>query len=127
MIRRSLNERFAGKVLSKIKTTTIRDKAWPVGVPIMLFRWSGKPYRSKQIEIAPVIVEETGSIHITHREDGGMIYAGFIHQNFDLIKGTRLHESEGFESRAEMDDWFRPLVKPGQTVTKALMRFSLHP
>ena len=53
MTRRPLNERFANKVLAEIKHTTIRDKAWPMGKPIMLFRWSGKPYRSKQIEVAP--------------------------------------------------------------------------
>lgn len=43
----------------------------------------------------------------------------------DPGNGIPLHESEGFESREEMDDWFRRLVKPGQTVTKALMRFRL--
>ena len=38
--------------------TTIRDKPWPIGVPIMLYYWSGKPYRSKQVDIAPVIVRD---------------------------------------------------------------------
>jgi hypothetical protein len=125
MIRRSLNPRFNAAVLAKIKFTTIRDTAWPVGVPIMLYNWSGAAYRSKQVDVAAVEVEKTGSIHITRREDGGMIYAGFIHQNFNLIDGTRIHQSEGFDTRADMDDWFRPLIKPGQTVTKILHLFHL--
>lgn len=36
MIRRPLNSRFNQKVLDQIKVTTLRDKPWPVGVPIQL-------------------------------------------------------------------------------------------
>ena len=118
MIRRPLNERFAEKVLAGIKTTTIRDKEWPVGVPIMLFRWSGKPYRSKQINIAPVVVERTGSIDIWTRADG----VKFLTQ---MPLRAMLWKSEGFNSKAEMDEWFRPLVKPGKGVCKAIMQFRL--
>ena len=112
MIRRSCNSRFRKPILDDVKITTIRDKAWPIGVPIMLFEWSGKPYRSKQVEIAPVIVEFTERVWIYHFKDGSVNYSHGL-----------LWKTEGFNSRAEMDDWFRPLVKPGQTVTKALMRF----
>lgn len=118
MIKRPLNPQFADKVIAGIKTTTIRDNPWPVGKPIMLFRWSGKPYRSKQIDIAPVVVEFTQNIDITHAP-GGMVYSSPIVANRPIF-GT-----EGFSSPAEMDDWFRPLVKSGQTVTKTLMRFRL--
>ncbi len=119
MIRRPLNERFAEKVLAGIKTTTIRDKPWPVGKPIMLFRWSGKPYRSKQIDIAPVVVDFTQGIDITHAP-GGMVYSS------PIVAKRPLFGTEGFSSPKEMDDWFGPLVKPGKTVTKALMRFRLY-
>lgn len=34
-----------------------------------------------------------------------------------------LNVTEGFDSLEELDNWFRPLVKDGQTVTKHLMRF----
>ena len=117
MLKRPLNSRFREHVLAGRKTTTIRDKAWPVGVPIMLYNWSGAAYRSKQIDVAPVIVKGFWSIRITHREDGGMIYA------YGRVNETPLHETEGFASRAELDEWFRPLVKRGQTVEKTLIHF----
>lgn len=118
MIKRPLNSRFREQVLADKKTTTIRDKAWPVGVPIMLYNWSGAAYRSKQIDVAPVVVKGFWTIRITHREDGGMLYA------YGRVNEQPLHETEGFASSAEMDEWFRPLVKRGQTVEKTLMLFS---
>jgi hypothetical protein len=120
MIKRPLDPRFRDKVLAGVKTTTIREKPWPVGVPIMLYSWIGLPYRSKQDDLVPVVAWHTGPIKITHRTDGGMLYAYECHD-----AAERIHESEGFASREEMDAWFRPLVKPGQTVTKRLMRFRL--
>jgi len=120
MIRRPLNERFADKVLAGIKVTTIRDKAWPVGKPIMLFRWEGLPYRSKQVEIAPVVVMGFWTIQIAQMEDGIMRYA------YGMENNKPLWQTEGFDSAAELDVWFRPLVKPGQSATKHLMRFRLY-
>lgn len=119
MIKRPLDSRFASAVLEGRKLTTIRNKAWPVGVPIMLYHWAGAPYRSKHRNVAPVVVEKVQEIRITHREDGGMLYA------YGTPQEPRLHETEGFESREAMDAWFRPLVKQGETIAKALMRFRL--
>lgn len=119
MIKRPLNSRFRELVLCGKKTTTIRDKAWPVGVPIMLYNWSGAAYRSKQIDVAAVIVKGFWTIRITHKPDGDMIYA------YGRVNSQPLHETEGFASRAEMDAWFRPLVKRGETVEKILMLFGL--
>ena len=118
MIKRPINHRFHGAVLADRKTTTIRDKPWPVGVPIMLYAWSGAAYRSKQLDITPVVVKGFWTIRITHRADGGMIYA------YGRVNETPLHETEGFATSAEMDEWFRPLVKRGETIEKALMLFS---
>lgn len=117
MIKRPLNARFRGAVLAGQKTTTIRDKAWPVGVPIMLFTWSGAAYRSKQSDVAPVKVKGFWTIRITHTPDGAMVYV------CGKESGPALYESEGFASQDDMDDWFRPLVKPGQTIAKSLMLF----
>ena len=117
MIKRPLNAQFSNAVLEKRKITTIREKPWPVGVPIMLYNWTGAAYRSKQIDVAPVIVKGFWTIRITHREDGGMLYA------YGRANETPLHETEGFASRAEMDVGFRPLVQRGQTVEKTLMLF----
>jgi len=119
MIKRPLNPKFREPVLLGKKITTIRDKAWPVGVPIMLYNWSGAAYRSKQNAVAPVIVSGFWPILITHKTDGTMVY------ECGMDCGRPLHETEGFHSRSELDEWFRPLVKLGQTIEKKLMRFRL--
>ena len=119
MIKRPLNSRFSNAVLEKRKITTIREKPWPVGVPIMLYNWSGAAYRSPQIDVGPVMVIGWWPITIAQTEAGEMRYA------YGMDCGLAIHETEGFESRAAMDEWFRAVVKPGQTVTKHLMRFRL--
>ena len=118
MIKRPLHPQFREPVLTGKKTTTIREKPWPVGTPIMLYNWTGAPYRSKHRDVAPVKVIGFWTIRITHKPDGDMIYA------YGRECEQPLHETEGFASRKDMDEWFRPLVKPGQTVEKTLMRFS---
>ena len=117
MIKRPLNPQFSTAVLEGRKFTTIREKPWPVGVPIMLYNWSGLPYRSKQVDVCPVKVIFTQPITITHWDNGIML--------FDYPCNWPLWEGEGFDSGDAMDDWFRPLVKPGQTVFKHLMQFKL--
>jgi hypothetical protein len=119
VIKRPLNARFREHVLDGRKTTTIRDKAWPVGVPIMLYNWSGAPYRSKHVDVAAVIVRGFYAIDI-HRTMGNVVY--YTHQ---LIHERPIYETEGFSSLAEMDDWFRPLVKPGGMIAKRIMLFRL--
>jgi len=66
MLKRPLNSRFREPLLRDEKTTTIRDKTWPVGVPIMLHNWSGAAYRSKQIDVAPVIATRSKRIKKCH-------------------------------------------------------------
>lgn len=119
MIRRPINARFSAAVLAGRKFTTIRDKPWTVGVPIMLYKWSGAAYRSPQNDVALVMVSGWCPITIAHTEAGEMRYA------YGMDCGRAIHETEGFDSRGEMDEWFRPLINPGQTATKHLMRFKL--
>jgi hypothetical protein len=121
MIKRPLNSRFREPVLCGKKTTTIREKAWPVGVPIMLYNWSGAAYRSKHSDVASVVVTGFWVIRITHKPDGAMGY------ECGKESGPALHESEGFNTPEEMDEWFRPLVKRGQAMEKALMLFRILP
>lgn len=118
MIRRSFNIRFRDAILNGVKTTTIREKPWPIGVPIMAFHWSGLPYRSKQVNIAPVIVTAATSIDILLGKFSGKMI-------FSEIMGFErpLWECEGFKDQADMDAWFKAKLKPGQTVTQTLMRF----
>jgi hypothetical protein len=119
MLKRSLNARFSQAVLDGIKTTTIRDSSWRKDVPIMLYNWSGAAYRSKQINVAAVMVEAVHPIEVSHDVKMGMRYSIYA------VEQVALWSTEGFSSRAEMDAWFRSVVKPGGTVTKHLMRFRL--
>lgn len=119
MIRRPLNERFADKVLRGVKVTTIRDRPWPLGVPIMLFRWADKPYRSKQIEIAPVWVHKVEPIEISHDPMGARFSVAYV-------LGRPLFGTEGFESHRAMERWFESVVPLGQTSRKHLMQFRLY-
>lgn len=120
MIKRPLNERFGPKVLDLIKFTTIRDKPWPIGVPIMLYHWSGKPYASPHQNLAPVEVVDTTPIHIGRTAMGSMFYM----PNRRIVTGP-LWACEGFDSEEEMHAWFSLKIKEGRTVMKHLMRFAL--
>ena len=119
MLKRPLNPRFTPAVLDGRKFTTIRQNPWPVGSPIMLYNWIGAAYRSKQADVAPIIVKGFCPITIAQTENGEMRYA------YGMENEKPLWETEGFESREDMDEWFRALVRPGQSVTRWLMRFSL--
>ena len=85
----------------------------------MLYNWSGAVYRSKQIDVAAVVVVGFWTIRITHREDGAMIY------EYGMENKKELYETEGFDSKEKLDEWFRPIVKRGKTKAFALMRFRL--
>jgi hypothetical protein len=121
MHRRSLNIRFKDKALAGIKTTTIRDKVWPIGVPIMLFHWADKPYRSKQIEIAPIIVTAATPIDISLGDFSDCLIFSHI-----IGLDRPLWQCEGFNGPLDMNDWFLPKIKPRTTVTKFLHRFQLY-
>jgi hypothetical protein len=119
MIKRPINSRFSEAVRSGRKFTTIRDKPWPVGKPIMLYSWSGAAYRSKQNDVAVIKVLGYWPIQIHRSAYGTMRY---IH---GMENAKPLYETEGFPTSEELDNWFRPLVKPGKFITKTLMRFRL--
>lgn len=119
MIKRPLNPNFSQAVLEGRKFTTIREKPWPVRKPIMLYNWTGAPYRSKQRDVAAIVVQGFWPIEIAHHADGSMTYS------HGMENAKRLHETEGFPSREAMDEWFRKIVKPGQIARMTLMRFRL--
>jgi len=116
MIKRPLNSRFSDKAKADIKITTIRDKAWPIGKPVMLYNWSDKAYRSKQIDVCAVEVLTTRPIIIRNTTEG-MRYS--VH----AVAGRLLWSTEGFESGEDMDAWFSRIVAPGQSIEKQLMHF----
>ena len=118
MIKRTLDPRFTQAVLDGRKFTTIREKPWPVWKDIMLYNWSGAAYRSKQRDVAAVIVESETEILISN--DGYTVT--FYPDNVD---GIPLHKTEGFESLSDLQAWFAKGGKPGEMATKHLMRFRL--
>ena len=124
MRKRPLDPSFNQKVLDKIKISTIRDKAWPLNTPFMLYNWSGKPYRSKQVDVAAVEVTASNPLVVTHNKDGSIT---FLFQNAFRLPRP-LFECEGFESKEAMDDWFRKVIPKGRRGGKYLMQFKLlHP
>lgn len=123
MIKRPLHPQFNKAVIHGWKSTTIRDRAWPVGLPIKFYNWSGRPYNSPQEDVAAVLIVASTQIQITNTE-GLMSYS--CAPDFNL--GSRdLYQTEGFKHQDAMDDWFRQVVKPGKTVTKYLMSFRRNP
>ena len=117
MIKRPLNSRFSDKAKGLIKITTIRDKPWPVGKPIMLYNWSGAAYRTPQIDVCPVEVIEASPILITRDSQAEMNYCMIV----ELPRP--LWSCEGFDSQEDMDAWFSAKMKPGSSIEKHLMRF----
>jgi hypothetical protein len=123
MIKRPLAEQFHQTVLDGIKVSTIRPSPWPVNVPIQLFRWEGLPYRSKHVNGPAVIARSANRILIASDAAGVISYHL---TDYDLCAAIKdLYVIEGFDSQEKMDDWFRRLVKPGQTIQSYQMLFSL--
>ena len=119
MIKRPLHPPFSNEVLDQVKDTTIRDKAWPIGKPIMLYNWSGAAYRSPQIDVAVVIVTRVYPIEIYRRHDEVMFYSS------DIGGARMLWQREGFQCQAGLDAWFRPLLKHEQIARKFINCFRL--
>jgi len=123
MIKRPLAEQFHQKVRDGVKVSTIRPNPWPVNVPIQLFRWEGLPYRSKHVNGPAVIARSADRIMIASDAAGVISYHLTDYNLCSSIQN--LYMIEGFESQEKMDDWFRRLVKRGQTIEQYQMLFSL--
>lgn len=119
MLKRPLHLRFSDVVREGRKFTTIRTKPWPVWKPIMLYTWSGAAYRSPQIDVAEIEVEEVLELEVTHDPDGGVVFSS-AH-----IDGKPIHECEGFDDAGQMQEWFSKVVKVGESASLHLMRFRL--
>jgi len=85
----------------------------------MLYKWSGAAYRSKQIDIVAIEVEETLELIVTHDRDGGVVFSR------EKIDGIPIHQTEGFDDAGQMQEWFTQVVPIGKTVELSLMRFRL--
>jgi hypothetical protein len=105
MIKRPLDSRFSAAVRAGVKMTTIRAKAWPVGKLVMLYNWTGSPYRSKQSDVAAVEILASSEIQIRHGDVMQYQISGTWHIG-------PLWKTEAFKSQAEMDEWFRKVIRP---------------
>lgn len=142
MLKRPVNSRFNDRIRAGIKITTIREKPWPSGKPIMLYNWSGKPYGSPQRDVCAVEVFHTKPITITKTADGAMSYSPNVvlplpstltgNEMVDPIEQSSIRflplwQCEGFDSQDDMDAWFRAVLKPGTTTEMHLCRFKVMP
>jgi len=84
----------------------------------MLYRWEGKPYRSKHLDVAEIEVEELLEIRVSHEPDGGPVIF-----SRETIDGQPLWQTEGFEDRGQLEDWFSREIEPGESETLFLIRF----
>lgn len=116
MIKRPLSDRFTEKVRAGVKRTTIRESRWPEGAPVMLYNWSGAPYRSKHADVMPVWVFKVSRIEIAREGER-------VRFSIRRVDGRPLWEVEGFESEADLEAWFRSKMKDGQRLQKWLMQF----
>lgn len=119
-MKRPIDKRFRQAVLDGVKTTTIRKTPWPVGVPIILYYWSGKPYHSKHEDVCEIVVKDLFQITITEFE-GQIRYL----QSQLRRPNIALWKMEGFSSQIEMDDWFKCALKPGEVGHFWLMEFEV--
>jgi hypothetical protein len=124
VIKRPLAEQFHQKVVDGIKISTIRPNPWPLRVPIQLFRWEDKPYRSKHVNGPIVVVNCIRPMQISNDSTNKPQYC-YRHGSFLDVVPKNLCTIEGFNSQEDMDTWFRRLVKPGQTIQSYQMLFSL--
>lgn len=106
-------------VLARIKVTTIRERAWPVGSPIMLYNWTGRPYASPQRDVAPVEVRYVMPIRIDVDGRGEIVV-----RNAEGIVLPHPWIDEGFDSAEDFAQWFRPLVG-SSSLLRFLIRFEL--
>jgi hypothetical protein len=71
------------------------------------------------VDVAAVKVTGFWRITICKTVSGDMRYA------YCMETEKALWETEGFDSREAMDEWFRPMAQCGEVIEKTLMRFSL--
>ncbi len=87
-------DRFAELVRTGEKIQTIRKKArCKPGDDLSLRRWTGKPYRSKQETLRNAVCAGVEAVRVTE---------GPTSKDKELFA-----QADGFESLAEMQDWFR--------------------
>jgi hypothetical protein len=99
-----ISAQFVAKVRAGTKRQTVRPaRKYPhkVGDVLDLREWSGRPYRSKQLAIIMARCTDYFSIRIF--EDGYRVDGITTHRPQDLLAMAR---ADGFESWAEMADWF---------------------
>lgn len=119
-MKRPIDKRFRQAVLDGVKITTIRKTGWPVGVPITLYYWSGKPYHSKHEDVCKIAVKSALMISILHSSNGI-----FYSINVNASPANPLYKTEGFSSQIEMDDWFKCALKHGEVGHFWLMEFEV--
>lgn len=110
---KTISPQFIPDMLAGVKTTTIRpepkrDRDWPrPGDTIQFRRWTGRPYHSKQAEVARVRVVLSFGVTVT--ESGPLAPALSAGHPILVPFGDpdAIAKRDGFASWAEMREWFR--------------------
>lgn len=103
MIVRMFKPQFAPRVENGQKKQTVRPrpKRMPkIGEDISLRTWTGKPYRSKQRELAKSTVEKVQDIHIHF--DGIRV----DRKTLTVQEEDDFARADGFNSPRHLIDWF---------------------
>ncbi len=129
--RKAVQERFVEAVRSGVKRTTIRpvpnrDQDIPnEGDSITLFRWTGKPYRSKQEVIGEFRILRVWSASVYEHgiilRSGGTYWIAQGHGGDKEVIAKR----EGFNDWAELAGWFRR--EHGLTFTGIMIEWGVFP
>jgi len=107
MIVRTFQPRFAPLVENGTKKHTVRltPKRMPkVGQAISLRKWSGLPYRSKQVILRESVITKIERIRITFRNGKNVIFIN--DKALDRYDADRFARNDGFECIGEMFKWF---------------------
>ena len=111
---RMFKPQFAEMVRTGAKRQTVRPLPWRMpraGDVIDCRMWSEKPYRSKQVKLCEVAIEQVVLIHI--REDGlcinGLADGQMLKTEYPLQKEEmdRFAKADGFSDWAELAKWFQ--------------------
>lgn len=122
---RMFKPQFAALVKSGVKRQTIRPtpKRMPrVGDVESWRQWSGKPYRSKQIELAQVQIVSVERIKMDETEREFLISLSDRPLNGALLpieEWNAFAIADGFKSMLEMVNWFAPVAARSNTACMA--------
>lgn len=91
----------------------------------MFYNWSGKPYRSKQIDVVPIVVTRTVLVNL-QKIEGHVSFQVEVNKVPDILLGKDLWKIEGFESYDCLQKWFLDSLGKKDSSVRYLNLFDLY-